>query len=92
MVGVLPQIAAYYGIGIEKAGYLLSAFAITVAVTGPFTVLYLSRFNKKLILMLGLGLFILAAFTSFFKPSFWLLLTMRVLPAMLPGSVLQQDF
>lgn len=83
VVGVLPQIASYYGIGIEKAGYLLSAFAITVAITGPFTVLYLSRFNKKTILMMGLGLFILSAFVSFFKPPFWLLIIFRILPAML---------
>ncbi len=39
VIGILPQIAEHYNISIDKAGYLLSAFALIIALTGPFMTL-----------------------------------------------------
>lgn len=36
IIGILPQIAEHYQIGIDKAGYLLGGFALAIALTGPF--------------------------------------------------------
>lgn len=83
IIGVLPQIATHYNINISTAGYLLSAFALFIAVTGPFTVLFASRFDKKTIMLCALGLFFISNFFSMFSPPFWLLMILRILPTVL---------
>lgn len=83
VIGILPQIAKYYNINIATAGYLLSLFALSIALTGPFTVLYASKFDKKKIMMYALGLFLISNFLSFFSPPFWLLMILRILPTIL---------
>jgi len=83
VIGILPQIAGYYHINIGTAGYLLSIFALTIALTGPFMVLYASRFDKKKIMMYALGLFLVSNFFSVFSPPFWLLMILRIVPTIL---------
>lgn len=83
VIGILPQIADYYHITITKAGYLLSLFALTIALTGPFMVLYVSKYDKKKIMMYALGLFLISNIFSIFSPPFWLLMILRVLPTIL---------
>ncbi len=83
IIGVLPQIAAFYTISISTAGYLLSAFAILIAVTGPFTVLFASRFDKRTVMLCAMGLFFISNFFSIFSPPFWILMLLRVLPTVL---------
>lgn len=83
IIGILPQIAAHYGINIETAGYLLSAFALTIAVTGPFMVLYASKFDRKKVMLVGIAIFLISNVLSAFAPPFWLLMVIRVLPAFL---------
>lgn len=83
VIGILPQIAEYYSINIATAGYLLSAFALFIAITGPFTVLFASRFDKKKIMLWAMGLFLISNFFSIFSPSFWILMILRILPTLL---------
>lgn len=83
VIGILPQIADYYNMNIGTAGYLLSLFALTIALTGPFMVLYVSKFDKKKIMMYALGLFLISNFFSIFSPPFWLLMILRILPTIL---------
>lgn len=83
IIGILPQIAAHYGINIGTAAYLLSAFALFIALTGPFTVLYASRFDKKKIMLCSIGLFFLSNFFSIFSPPFPILMVLRILPTLL---------
>lgn len=83
VIGILPQIADYYKINIATAGYLLSAFALTIALTGPFMVLYLSKFDKKKVMICALGLFLISNVFSSFSPPFWLLMVLRILPTFL---------
>lgn len=47
IVGILPQIADYYSIRIDDTGYLLSAFALIIASTGPFIVLNTANFDRR---------------------------------------------
>jgi len=83
VIGILPQIAEYYHIDISTAGYLLSAFALLIAITGPFTVLLASKFDKKAIMLSAMSLFFVSNFFSIFSPPFWILMILRVLPALL---------
>ncbi|MCX8526380.1 MFS transporter [Chryseobacterium formosus] len=83
IIGILPQVAEYYNINIGTAGYLLSAFALLIAITGPFTVLLASKFDKKTIMLYAMVLFFVSNFFSIFSPPFWILMILRILPTVL---------
>ncbi|REA64323.1 MFS transporter [Dyadobacter luteus] len=83
VIGILPQIADYYNITIDKAGYLLSAFALVIALTGPFMTLLSSRFDRKKIMFTTLCIFLITGVVSSFSPPFWVLIFVRILPAFL---------
>ena len=80
-VGILPHIAERYDVSVVHAGLLISMFALGVAVAGPTMPLIFSRFNRKYVMLLVLGLFTVCNVISVFAESFDLLLAARVLPA-----------
>jgi len=82
VIGILPQLASAFGVSIEKAGWLLSGFALTVAVSGPFMMILLSSFKRKNLMVFTLGIFALSNLLSIMAPGFWLLLAARILPAL----------
>lgn len=74
VIGILPQVAEYYQISIEKTGTLLSAFALVIALTGPFMTLLLSGIDRKKVMMTAISIFLITGIVSSFAPPFWLLL------------------
>lgn len=83
VIGILPQIAEHYKISIDKAGYLLSAFALIIALTGPFMTLITSGFDRRKVMLTAISIFLITGIVSSFSPPFWLLMLVRVLPAFL---------
>ncbi|MPS64416.1 MFS transporter [Chryseobacterium sp.] len=83
VIGILPQIAEHYKIGIDKAGYLLSTFALIIALTGPFMTLLTASFDRKKIMFISIFLFLVTGIISAFSPPFWILILVRILPAFL---------
>ncbi len=83
VIGILPQIAEHYKISIDKAGYLLSAFALIIALTGPFMTLLTAGFDRKKIMLISIFLFLVTGIISSFSPPFWILISVRILPAFL---------
>nr|WP_253297213.1 MFS transporter [Chryseobacterium sp. PCH239] len=81
VIGVLPEIASTFRISIEKAGWLLSIFAMIVAVFGPFMLLLLSSFKRKNLLVFSLLIFVATNILSAYISNFHLLLIVRMLPA-----------
>src|SRR6218665_547518 len=83
IIGILPQVAEHYKITIDKAGSLLSAFALVIALTGPFMTLLVSRFDRKKVMLTAIFIFLITGIISSFSPPFWLLMLVRILPAFL---------
>ncbi|KFF23461.1 MFS transporter [Chryseobacterium vrystaatense] len=83
VIGILPQIASYYHISISTAGLLLSAYAITVAIAGPFMTMFTSGFNRKTLMAVTMFIFLITGIVSSLSPPFWLLMAVRILPAFL---------
>ena len=83
VIGILPAIARQFNISIDTAGWLLSGFALTIALTGPFTVLLTARVNRKIMMSLVLFIFILSNLLSAVAPNFTVLMVARILPAFL---------
>jgi predicted MFS family arabinose efflux permease len=83
VIGILPQIADYYRITIDKAGILLSAFAMVVAIAGPFLTVFTSSVNRKKLMIFSMMIFLITGIVSSLSPPFWILLLVRLLPAFL---------
>lgn len=83
VIGILPQIAEHYKISIDKAGYLLSAFALIIALTGPFMTLLTSGFDRRKVMLTAIAIFLVTGIVSSLSPPFWLLMLVRILPAFL---------
>lgn len=83
IVGILPLIADHFHISISKAGLLVSFFALAVAISGPILPLLFSGINRKKVMLLVLGVFVLANIVSIFASNFTILLIARVIPAFL---------
>ena len=83
IIGILPQLAIHYKIGIDKAGWLLGAFALVIAVTGPFMTLLVSGFDRKKVMLTAIVIFLITGAVSALSPPFWMLMLVRILPAFL---------
>lgn len=83
IIGILPQVAEHYKISIDKAGYLLSAFALVIALTGPFMTLFSSGFDRKKVMLTAIFIFLITGIVSSLSPPYWLLMFVRILPAFL---------
>lgn len=81
VIGILPAIAEHYHVSISKAGWLVSFFALIVAVSGPTMPLLFSGLNRKKVMLLVLGVFVLGNSVSIFTSNFTILLIARIIPA-----------
>lgn len=82
VIGILPVIAREFQISIDTAGWLLSGFALTIAVTGPFTVMLTSKINRKWLMTGALSVFVLSNIASALSPNFTMLMIARIIPAL----------
>ncbi|RQO71720.1 MFS transporter [Pedobacter sp. KBW06] len=83
IIGILPQLSSAFHVSIDKAGWLLSAFALIIALFGPFMMMLVSSFDRKKTLALVLAAFAVSNLISAFSPNFNVLLIARILPAFL---------
>ncbi|USK74129.1 MFS transporter [Peribacillus frigoritolerans] len=81
VIGILPTIADHFHVSISKAGLLVSLFALAVAVSGPTMPLLFSGMNRKKVMLLVLGVFVLGNIVSIFTTNFTLALVARIVPA-----------
>ncbi|MCY8564517.1 MFS transporter [Bacillus sonorensis] len=81
VIGILPSIAEHFHVSVSKAGLLVSLFALAVAISGPILPLLFSGINRKKVLLLALGVFVLGNIVSIFSSNFTIVLIARVIPA-----------
>jgi DHA1 family inner membrane transport protein len=85
-VGLLPEIAGDLHVSISAAGFLITGYALGVAVGAPVFTLALSRINRKTVLMLMLVFFIAGNVIAALANSYGLLLFARILAAFNHGT------
>lgn len=81
IIGIMPLISQHFSITITEAGWMVSLFALAVAVAGPTMPLLFSRVNRKKAMLLVLTIFTICNVISAFAPNFAIALIARVLPA-----------
>ncbi|KRE99376.1 arabinose ABC transporter permease [Paenibacillus sp. Soil766] len=79
VIGLLPSIADHFHVSITKAGLTVSLFAIAIAVSGPTMPLLFSGINRKKVMLLVLGVFVLGNIASIFITNFTMLLILRII-------------
>ena len=86
IAGVLPQVAAGLGVSVPSAGYLVSGYAIGIAVGGPLLTLLTTRLSRKT-LLIGLTVaFTLGQAACALAPDFVSMLLLRVAIAVAHGA------
>jgi DHA1 family inner membrane transport protein len=81
MIGVLPQITQKFHIAPSVAGYLVRAFALIVAISGPFLTLLTSGMNRKAILLSAILMFAISNLVYAYTTRFEVMLVFRIVPA-----------
>lgn len=81
VIGILPLISDHFQVSISAAGLIVSLFALAVAISGPILPSLFSGINRKKIMLLALGIFIVGNFVSAITSDFTVLLIARVVPA-----------
>lgn len=86
IAGVLPEVADGLGVSIPIAGYLISGYAIGIAIGGPLLAVATKKMSRKtLILLLGTS-FTLGQALCALAPNFELLMLARVVVAVAHGT------
>jgi DHA1 family inner membrane transport protein len=86
IMGLLPEVAADFGVSIPSAGLLISGYALGVVVGAPVLTALASRVPRKTVLVALMGLFIAGNVLSALAPSYGLLMTGRVVAALSHGA------
>lgn len=81
VIGILPSLAEHFDVSISKAGWLVSLFALVIAVSGPTMPILFSSIDRKKVMLLVLGVFVLGSIVSIFITNFTVALIARIIPA-----------
>lgn len=82
VIGILPSLAEHFNVSVSKAGLLVSLFALVIALSGPTMPLLFSGINRKKVMLLVLGVFVVGNIVSIFTTNFTIALIARVIPAL----------
>ncbi|WP_323702462.1 MFS transporter [Staphylococcus nepalensis] len=80
-IGLIPEIARQFDVTTSTAGWLVSIFAIGIAISGPIMPLLLSKVERKKVMIIVLVIFVISNLVSVFTTSFAVLLIVRIIPA-----------
>ena len=86
IMGLLPEVAADFAVSETVAGYLISGYAIAVAVGAIGLTAAVIRLDRKKVLVGLMGLFIAGNLLSALAPTYELLLAGRILAALCHGA------
>ncbi|GGH31065.1 MFS transporter [Paenibacillus segetis] len=81
IIGVLPQVTQRFNISASQAGWLVSIFALVVAISGPFLTLLASGINRKVILLTAVLIFAISNIVYAYTTMFDVMLIFRIIPA-----------
>lgn len=85
MIGLLPTIAKEFSIGIASTGWLVTSYAIGVAIGGPFVAAFTNKINRKRLLITIMLLFVVGNGLASISSNFSLLIVARILSGVAHG-------
>lgn len=85
ITGILPNLAAAFGVSVDTAGLLISIFAIAYAIGSPVLSTLLGNVERKLVLVGSLAVFTLANLVAAFTSDFTWMMLARIVMALGSG-------
>lgn len=85
ITGILLQVARSFSISDGAAGNLITAYALAIVIGGPILTIYLSRFNRKAVLISLMLLFTVGNIISAMADSYTVLLASRFITGLAQG-------
>lgn len=85
IVGLVPTIAQDLGVTLPSAGLLVSLYALGVAVGAPVLTALTGGWNRKLVLLSLMSLFIVGNLLAWLAPNYGSLITARILTGLAHG-------
>jgi predicted MFS family arabinose efflux permease len=82
IIGLIPQVAREFAISSAQAGRLVSLFAFTVMLCGPFLTARLAHFERKSLFCTILMIFAASNLVAALAPNIWVLAIGRFIPAL----------
>ncbi|OEO28844.1 hypothetical protein VW23_002785 [Devosia insulae DS-56] len=86
IAGLLPEISRDLTLTIPTAGYLVTAYALGVAVGGPIISMLTSRFPRKPMILLLMGIFVAGHLFGALATNYLMLMTARIVISFSHGS------
>jgi len=86
IAGVLPEVAGGLGVSIPTAGYLVSGYALGIAVGGPLLTLATPKVPRKTLLLILAAIFTVGQVACALAPGFASMLALRVAVAVAHGT------
>ncbi|MFD5449391.1 MFS transporter [Streptomyces sp. NPDC003470] len=86
IMGLLPDVAATYGVSVPTAGFLVTGYALGVMFGAPLMTVLGTRISRKNMLMLLMGLFVVGNIVSAVAPVFAVMLIGRVVASLAHGA------
>ncbi|MCG7339787.1 MFS transporter [Staphylococcus sp. ACRSN] len=86
IMGLLPNIARDFDVTVSQAGQLITGYALGVAIGGPILVMLTIKWNRKYLLLVLMGIFILGNIAVAMSPNYGLMMTSRIITSLAHGS------
>ncbi|TSB47330.1 MFS transporter [Alkalicoccobacillus porphyridii] len=80
--GILPVMSKDLGVSVGAVGQLITIFALVFAISGPVLLSMTSKYERKRLYLIALGVFFLANIGSFLSPGYGVLIFFRVITSM----------
>lgn len=86
IMGLLPEVSADFGVTEQVAGYLISGYALAVAVGAILLTVAMTRVNRKKALIILMILFIIGNVLSAMAPTYEIMMLGRIIAALCHGA------
>ncbi|MFF3287060.1 MFS transporter [Streptomyces sp. NPDC003023] len=86
IMGLLPEVAADFGVSIPTSGLLVTGYALGVVIGAPLMTALGTKVSRKRMLMLLMGLFVIGNVVSAMAPTFGMMLTGRIVASLAHGA------
>lgn len=92
IVGILPDVAALFGVSLTQAGVMVSAWSLAVGLSGAILPAALSGTDRKIIALVSMALFVVCNVVYAASTMFSVALAARIIPAIAQPVFLSSAF
>ncbi|MDT3958293.1 MFS transporter [Staphylococcus kloosii] len=86
IMGLLPNVARDFGVSVSQAGQLITGYALGVAIGGPILVMLTIKWNRKMLLLVLMAIFVFGNIVASLSPTYGVMLTSRIITSLAHGS------